>query len=551
MDTNEDIFSPWYNQGEKSNTEKEVTVDNKTSCNKRTRALDLLKEPLKEKWKNLCDDSFYFDSIENIFCDYVILKCVYREPLLELLKIYNDFLSLTNNGEVKLLTSFSKNSNFRYDSTNQAVIELSPRKKGNVPFLLYIPGRQAQKFLKYVLFDETVRKLCNLNNICLNRLDVKCICTWKKNHIRNGENHLNLKTKLNETVLNKRRALNVSMMDESIESTEITKQIEKKGTTTYIKDYKYTRRIYNYVGDNEVHFELEQKNETCLKPYNKIYTNSTKNLEDFVKLMDSNFKTEFDMVVSHPLTDNFLNEVLKKEVKVTKEGGFYFHGLMKYHESDPEKVNLLLVSDKDEFVVDSQMLPVLEVLYGFFQLMDENDEVKFKIRDIVSCLGWEYTKETINYIVKSIDILYCSSYLINTKNHKVKGRLILKQEILGQREPTYILKLDEKIIRESLTSRRLDHEFLRELQLSYKEEFKRRKFPTGSFYKIYTFLSETCYETDLKFPYKVPSNYKSQQEFLILFDWMLKKFYEKSKLTQTLFEELKAKCQEKRILKES
>lgn len=76
-----------------------------------------------------------------------------------------------------------------------------------------------------------------------------------------------------------------------------------------------------------------------------------------------------------------------------------------------------------------------------------------------------------------------------------------------------------------------------------------RKFPTVTFYQIYTYLSSSCYLTT-KFPFTISSNAKSQENLYDLFLWMLKLWNEHGKFScDNIYSTLKSLCLSKNLLK--
>ncbi|MEY4462940.1 MAG: hypothetical protein RLY98_1481 [Bacteroidota bacterium] len=506
-----------------------------------------------------------------IVCDYLVLQCISEDKLRIVYKMYEAFCkSLVvvvneEDSEVKLLNHFPKldERGTRFNEDWYVVIQRSKQQNSSSPYLFSVPGPQAKNFVNFILFDELFRNFCWKHEITINRLDVKCICKRKKNFYTNLENHGQLKELLQKDPmhsesLQKNKTVKIYLEDSSHEYKKLSRYFVKLGTTTYIKDYKYLRRIYNYVGSSEVHFELQQSNSHSLGPYNNLYGNSTKGYEDFVELMKSTFLKEFARLslVPHDLTKDFLENILKIDNVVYKSPNKFFNGLMKYLYQPELKENPtgpLLVNAGDNFVVNTKLTPIMTILYHFCHLKDLNNQVEFTRREVINLLGWEYNQRNCSIVEKSLDELWCSSYFIENSDNELKGRLITTMQTFKKGERRYKLTLNGEFFENSLSKGELNQTLLKSLYVKYKKELENlniRQFPTVMFYQIYTFLSTTCYENGISFPYKVGNNYESEKSFYVLFGWMLNEFHCRRRFkTETIYSELKEACESKSLLK--
>jgi hypothetical protein len=398
-----------------------------------------------------------------IFCDYLVLQCHSEDKLRMVYKMYDAFCKSwlvgvdEKDSPVDFFNYFPKldERGTRFNTDLYVVVQRSKQQNSSPPYLFSIPGPQANDFVKVILFDELFRNFCWKHEITMNRLDVKCICNRKENFNTNIENHTELKE-----LLQKGNALDL-LQGKSVQiyvedSSEEYDYIGKRGTTTYLKDYKYLRRIYNYVGNLGVHFELQQSNSYSIEPYNRLYNNSTKTYLDFVELMESTFLKQFSClrVAPHDLTKDFLERILKFDYVVYKSPQKYFNGLMKYLHQPELKENpnsALLVNAGDDFVVNTKLTPIMTILYHFCHLKDLNNQVTFTRREVVDLLGWEYNKRNCSLVEKSLDELWCGSYFIESKDNDLKGRLITTMQTFKKGERRYKLTLNGEFFENSLS----------------------------------------------------------------------------------------------------
>jgi hypothetical protein len=218
----------------------------------------------------------------------------------------------------------------------------------------------------------------------------------------------------------------------------------------------------------------------------------------------------------------------------------------------------LLVCKTSDLLMSSEFIPLMTILYHLCSLYDLNRKVEFSCSSVLNLLGWETNQRNRALVEKVLNVLWCSSYFIDTNEKNHKGRLITVMETLKKQDRVYILTINQDFFRysRSLSFEPINQAFLQSLYLDHKSEFNNQKFPTIMFYQICRFLSEPALKknpasSSFSFPYKVSKSYRSEKSFYTLFLWMLSKFELKSTtdVERELYLRLKEACIAQNLLK--
>jgi hypothetical protein len=274
-------------------------------------------------------------------------------------------------------------------------------------YFLHIVGSQSNNFVKCVLSKNLFRKFCFSNDLIFSRMDLKAIVEIEGNKSTNRDNFGSLQDALQKKFQEEnRKPIDLYFLDSSVEfGNENEKYLyadqspmNRRGTTMYLHDKISKRRIYNFIDSrNFINYELKQATTDSISPYNKIYRDFTKDFSLFVSLMEETFVKEFSLLVEHDLTKKFLFEILRK-VKT-------YNILLRYEfqpELEAQPLTPLLVHNESALMLETELSPILTILYNFCQLTNFSGEVKFCCNEVLELLGWQSTVKTRSLIEKSL-----------------------------------------------------------------------------------------------------------------------------------------------------
>jgi hypothetical protein len=151
---------------------------------------------------SVCSGSTLLVDDKKLYSDYLSLECSDLSVLKEIYKVYKAL------GK-SYLKICSENALFYFPHANEfevyGTIKKLQEPKKRAIYILNIPGKQSNDFLRNILFDGSFRSFCLLNKVILNRLDVKCICKSARSNLSHIETYVSLKEKVQNFVSKTKR----------------------------------------------------------------------------------------------------------------------------------------------------------------------------------------------------------------------------------------------------------------------------------------------------------------------------------------------------------